>query len=354
MPPSAWWVILIAFAALGSFVDTPERVWFGEATPWQPLSAVLHPLGGAPAGGPRRAAGGAVQSGGDPGQEKPAATAAVHPVRLLLVDPVTFAADRGQHPGGTGLRAGAQHHAHHPHSSPASKGAVLPARARNKRDVGTATVLGGAGAAALCAHLGAGARNIEPPGACGPAPSMAGPMAQMTGSWGKLAHQRRPHRVGARLLRELDPLLGRGCVQRGASRGLPAIFRRENRNGTPSFALAHQPDRCRAVLLLVGCLAGYTNLLLISTSMILVPHLLIGLFLLKLVFSGRVRAAARCGWWRWCRAVMVSWLLYAAGVEYLLLSLPALYGPGLLLFLYSRRQLGAEQRSAGANGCWPG
>jgi arginine:ornithine antiporter/lysine permease len=37
------------------------------------------------------------------------------------------------------------------------------------------------------------------------------------------------------------------------------------------------------------------------------------------------------------------WLLYAAGVEYLLLLL--LYGPGLLLFLYSRRQLGAEQRT---------
>ena len=35
------------------------------------------------------------------------------------------------------------------------------------------------------------------------------------------------------------------------------------------------------------------------------------------------------------------WLLYAAGVEYLLLSL-LLYGPGLLLFLYSRRQLGAD------------
>lgn len=40
------------------------------------------------------------------------------------------------------------------------------------------------------------------------------------------------------------------------------------------------------------------------------------------------------------------WLLYAAGVEYLLLSL-LLYGPGLLLFLYSRRQLGAEQRLSG-------
>ena len=48
------------------------------------------------------------------------------------------------------------------------------------------------------------------------------------------------------------------------------------------------------------------------------------------------------------------WLLYAAGVEYLLLSL-LLYGPGLLLFLYSRRQVvdgkklnGRERLLAGA------
>ena len=68
---------------------------------------------------------------------------------------------------------------------------------------------------------------------------------------------------------------------------------------------------------------------------------LIGLFLLKLSLSGEGNGLVRA-------VALVSsgyglWLLYAAGVEYLLLSL-LLYGPGLLLFLYSRRQLGAEQR----------
>ncbi|AVV84434.1 amino acid APC transporter [Shewanella putrefaciens] len=89
---------------------------------------------------------------------------------------------------------------------------------------------------------------------------------------------------------------------------------------------------------------GYTNLLLISTSMILVPYLLIGLFLLKLSLSGEGNGLMRT-------VALVSsgyglWLLYAAGVEYLLLSL-LLYGPGLLLFLYSRRQLGDHQRLSG-------
>lgn len=103
-------------------------------------------------------------------------------------------------------------------------------------------------------------------------------------------------------------------------------------------------------LLLVWLLGkGYTSLLLISTSMILVPYLLIGLFLLKLSFSRK----GECGQGRvLMRAVALVasgygfWLLYAAGVEYLLLSL-LLYGPGLLLFLYSRRQLGADLRLSG-------
>ena len=117
---------------------------------------------------------------------------------------------------------------------------------------------------------------------------------------------------------------------------------------TPIASLWLTSLTVQGCLLLVWLLGkGYTNLLLISTSMILVPYLLIGLFLLKLVFSGKGgqgRGLMRV-------VAMVSsgygfWLLYAAGVEYLLLSL-LLYGPGLLLFLYSRRQLGAEQRLSG-------
>jgi arginine:ornithine antiporter/lysine permease len=89
---------------------------------------------------------------------------------------------------------------------------------------------------------------------------------------------------------------------------------------------------------------GYTSLLLISTSMILVPYLLIGLFLLKLSLSGEGNGLMRA-------VALVSsgygfWLLYAAGVEYLLLSL-LLYGPGLLLFLYSRRQQAGAERLSG-------
>ncbi len=52
---------------------------------------------------------------------------------------------------------------------------------------------------------------------------------------------------------------------------------------------------------------------------------------------------AWCGRWRWCRAVTVSGCSMPPGWSTCCSRL-LLYGPGLLLFLYSRRQLGAEQR----------
>jgi arginine:ornithine antiporter/lysine permease len=93
----------------------------------------------------------------------------------------------------------------------------------------------------------------------------------------------------------------------------------------------------------VAAWQGYTNLLLISTSMILVPYLLIGLFLLKLSLRGRAGPDAGGGAGVE-RLRSLAALRRRGGVPAALLLL---YGPGLLLFLYSRRQLGAEQRLSG-------
>ncbi|MGL6053302.1 MAG: amino acid permease, partial [Aeromonas salmonicida] len=225
--------------------------------------------------------------------------------------------------------------------------AVLSARARNKRDVGTATVLGVVLALLLYVLISVLALGIlsRPELAALPNPSMAGLMAQMTGSWGKVLIS-----VGlivSVLASYVSWTLFSAEVPFSAARhgAFPAIFRRQNRNGTPIASLWLTSLTVQGCLLLVWLLGkGYTNLLLISTSMILVPYLLIGLFLLKLSLSGEGNGLMRT-------VALVSsgyglWLLYAAGVEYLLLSL-LLYGPGLLLFLYSRRQLGDHQRLSG-------
>ncbi|VEI46553.1 putative arginine/ornithine antiporter [Actinobacillus equuli] len=90
---------------------------------------------------------------------------------------------------------------------------------------------------------------------------------------------------------------------------------------------------CLFLVLLTG--KSYNALLLISTSMILVPYFLIGAYLLKLSFQ------QNSAWYIKLTGFIASiyglWIVYAAGLDYLLLSV-LLYAPGIGLFLYSRYQ----------------
>ncbi|MDO4233302.1 MAG: hypothetical protein Q4D19_14325, partial [Lautropia sp.] len=79
----------------------------------------------------------------------------------------------------------------------------------------------------------------------------------------------------------------------------------------------------------------YETLLMISTSMILVPYFLVGAYLLKLAFTQNLA-------WKYKLTGLIAtpyalWIVYAAGTDYLLLSV-LLYLPGVLLFLHSQRQ----------------
>ncbi len=324
--------LVIAFAALGSFVDTPQQVWFGEGNTLAAFigeSCILWAVHLLVARGVQQAA----------LFNLVATLAKSLPLMLFILfacywfDPVTFAADQQGSTLATPVSSRCATPCSSPSgSSPASRGGGAVGRARNKRDVGTATVLGVVLALLLYVLISVLALGIlsRPELAALPNPSMAGLMAQMTGSWGKLLIS-----VGLIVsvlasLRELDPVLGRGAVQRGAPRRLSGHLPAPEPQRHPIASLWLTSLTVQGCLLLVWLLGkGYTNLLLISTSMILVPYLLIGLFRslsLRGEGNGLMRAVA-----------LVSsgyglWLLYAAGVEYLLLSL-LLYGPGLLLFL---------------------
>ena len=340
--------LVIAFAALGSFVDTPQQVWFGEGNTLAAFigeSCILWAVHLLVARGVQQAA-----------LFNLVATLAKSLPLLLFIlfacywfDPVTFVADQQ----GSTLATPVSEQVRNTMLitlwvfTGIEGAAVLSARARHKRDVGTATVLGVVLALLLYVLISVLALGIlsRPELAALPNPSMAGLMAQMTGSWGKLLIS-----VGlivSVLASYVSWTLFSAEVPFSAARhgAFPAIFQRQNRNGTPIASLWLTSLTVQGCLLLVWLLGkGYTNLLLISTSMILVPYLLIGLFLLKLSLRGEGNGLMRA-------VALVSsgyglWLLYAAGVEYLLLSL-LLYGPGLLLFLYSRRQLGAELRLSG-------
>ena len=318
--------LVIAFAALGSFVDTPDSVWFGEGNTLAAFigeSCILWAVHLLVARGVQQAA-----------LFNLVATLAKSLPLLLFIlfacywfDPVTFAADQQ----GSTLAVPVSEQVRNTMLitlwvfTGIEGAAVLSARARNKRDVGTATVLGVVLALLLYVLISVLALGIlsRPELAALPNPSMAGLMAQMTGSWGKVLIS-----VGlivSVLASYVSWTLFSAEVPFSAARhgAFPAIFRRQNRNGTPIASLWLTSLTVQGCLLLVWLLGkGYTNLLLISTSMILVPYLLIGLFLLKLSLSGQGNGLVRA-------VALVSsgyglWLLYAAGVEYLLLSLAAL------------------------------
>jgi len=77
---------------------------------------------------------------------------------------------------------------------------------------------------------------------------------------------------------------------------------------------------------------NYTQLLLISSVMILLPYFLVSAFYLKESWRNK---RGKHIWIAMVAVIYASWLLYAAGISLLLLS-GCLYLVGLSIFFYSR------------------
>ena len=209
---------------------------------------------------------------------------------------------------------------------------VVSARARNKRDVGKATLL------AVLAALGvyllvtllslgvvprtelAGMRN----------PSMASLMVEMMGPWGEviIAAGLIVSVCGAYLswtiMAAEVPLLAAN------HKAFPRIFARQNKNNAPSASLWLTNSAVQVCLVLIWLTGSdYNTLLTIASEMILVPYFLVGAFLLK-VATRPLHQAVAIG-----ACLYGLRLLYASGPMHLLLSV-VLYAPGLLVFLYAR------------------
>ena len=114
-------------------------------------------------------------------------------------------------------------------------------------------------------------------------------------------------------------------------KAFPRIFARQNANGAPSASL-WLTNICVQVSLVLIWLTGsdYNTLLTIASEMILVPYFLVGAYLLKIA-TRPIHQAVGVG-----ACIYGLWLLYASGPMHLLLSV-VLYAPGLLVFLYARK-----------------
>ncbi|MDR6350371.1 amino acid permease [Pantoea sp. SORGH_AS_0659] len=213
---------------------------------------------------------------------------------------------------------------------------VVSARAHNKQDVGRATLM--AVLAALLVYLLVTllSLGVIPRAELAQMrnPSMAGLMKHLLGHWGDavIAVGLIISVCGAYLswtiMAAEVPFL---AAQQGA---FPRSIARQNRHNSPSASLWLTNGSVQVCLILIALTgADYNTLLTIASEMILVPYLLVGLYLIKVV-RGQNKP------WAMFTGVGASaygiWLLYASGPLHLLLSV-VLYAPGLLLFLYARR-----------------
>ncbi|MRT55448.1 amino acid permease [Enterobacteriaceae bacterium RIT693] len=210
---------------------------------------------------------------------------------------------------------------------------VVSARARNKKDVGRATLL--AVVAALGVYLLVTLLSLgvvaRPELAAMRNPSMAGLMVEMMGPWGEviIAAGLIVSVCGAYLswtiMAAEVPLLA------ATHKAFPKMFARQNKNNAPSASLWLTNISVQVCLVLIWLTGSdYNTLLTIASEMILVPYFLVGAYLLKIATRPlhKVIGVGAC--------LYGLWLLYASGPMHLLLSV-VLYAPGLLVFIYARR-----------------
>ncbi len=214
---------------------------------------------------------------------------------------------------------------------------VLSAHAKNKRDVGIATLLGILITLILYVAITALSLGVLPREtiALMPNPSMAGLMAHMVGTSGQILI------TFCLIVSVLASYMSwtmfstEIMFQASKTKVFPQLLSKENENKTPISSLWFTNIVIQIILLVVFFTGkGYSVLIQLSTAMILVPYFLVGGYLIKIAFK------EQAAWYIKLTGIMATlygiWLVYAAGLNYLLLSV-ILYLPGMVLFFYQRK-----------------
>ncbi|MFN8100236.1 MAG: arginine-ornithine antiporter [Mycobacterium sp.] len=222
--------------------------------------------------------------------------------------------------------------------------AVYSQRARSRKEVGKATVFGFLAVLALLLLVNFLSYGLmEQSKLAGLAdPSMAGLMKQQVGSWGAAFIS-----IGL-IISLLGALLAwvllcaeilRIPAQEGV---MPEALGRENANGSPAGALWLTNGCVQVVLVLTYFMTStYLGLVLLATSLILLPYLWSAAYQVLLAVrgetygngEGRTKDLVVGG----IALIYAIWLVYAGGLEYLLTA-ALLYFIGTALFVWARRE----------------
>ncbi|WP_018652091.1 basic amino acid/polyamine antiporter [Actinobacillus capsulatus] len=213
---------------------------------------------------------------------------------------------------------------------------VLSAHAKKKSDIGLATILGILITLVLYVSITVLSLGILPREVIAemPNPSMAGLMEQMMGAGGKIII------TFCLIVSVLASYMSWTMFsseipyQAAKTKVFSKLLNRTNINGTPIASLWLTNITIQISLLLVLFTGkGYSMLIQLSTTMILVPYFLVGAYLFKVAMKQNE------AWYIKLTGAMASiyglWIVYAAGLDYLLLSV-VLYMPGVLLFFHAR------------------
>ncbi|TXR31982.1 arginine-ornithine antiporter [Ectopseudomonas mendocina] len=224
---------------------------------------------------------------------------------------------------------------------------IFSARAEKRSDVGKATVIGFVGVLLLLVMV-----NILSQGIMAQAelaglknPSMAAVLEQVVGPWGAqlISIGLIVSLAGALLSWTL--LCAEILFASARDHTMPEFLRRENANQVPANALWLSNGLIQLFLIITLFNAStYLSLLYLATSMILVPYFWSSAYAVLLAVRGETYEHAAGERNKDLLIAGIStlyalWLVYAAGVQYLLLS-ALLYAPGAILFAKAKRELG--------------
>lgn len=217
--------------------------------------------------------------------------------------------------------------------------------AKDRNDVGVATVLGFLGVLCLLVLVTILSYGVllRPELAALATPSMAGVLEAIVGPWGRVF-------ISVGLIVSVAgnylswSLLAAEVLRSAAQHDtMPSFLAKENANKVPHAALWLTNGVIQAFLLVTWYAEhAFTIALKMTSAMTLVPYLLVAAYGLKLASSGetyategggrrgdQVRAAIA--------TIYAAGMLYAGGAKFLLLS-ALLYAPGTWLYFYSRRE----------------
>lgn len=213
---------------------------------------------------------------------------------------------------------------------------VVSSRAKNKHDIGRATMLGllaALGIYLLVTLLAVGVMpraevaELRNPSMAGMLDLMIGPMGKIIISLGLIVSVCGAYLSWTILAAEVPYV----AALQGA---FPRYLSKMNANGSPAASLWLTNGAVQIALLLIYMYGGtYNTLLTIASEMVLVPYFLVGAFLLKLAIKKQSVLLTTIGAGA---CIYGIWLLYASGLTHLMMSV-LMYAPGLLIFFYARR-----------------